>query len=456
MQPLLELVSTPAQMPRMLQIAMQKALVRSGVSVLVLPGDVAGMNIPESSALPFTSPVFDRPCARPSDFDLSRLARLINQSKRVVLFCGYGCKDAHGAIIRLATMLKAPVAHAYRGKQFVEFDNPFNIGMTGLLGFGSAYTAMHECDLLLLLGTDFPYTQFLPNKTRIAQVDIRVDHLGRRSRLDLGLWGDVGETVSALLPLLEEKNDPSFLDDMLGRYREASQKLRVYVDHVGKRKPIHPELVAATLNELAAEDAVFTVDTGMCNVWHARYIRATADRRAIASYMHGSMANALPHAIGAQLLYPQRQVIAMAGDGGLAMLMGELLTLLQYKLPVKLVVFNNSALGMVKLEMEAAGLPDWQTDLVNPNFARMAEAIGFTGIRIEEPGDVRRRLEEALAHPGPVLVDAVTDPNALSMPPHVSIGQLEGFSLAMGKLILSGHIDEVVETIEGNIRNLIP
>ena len=388
-------------MPRMLQIAMQKSLGRSGVSVLVLRGDVAGMNIPDTHAVPFASPVFDRPCARPSDLDLSRLARLINESKRVVLFCGYGCKDAHGATVRLATVLKAPVAHAYRGKQFVEFDNPYDVGMTGLLGFGSAYEAMHECDLLILLGTDFPYTQFLPSKTKIAQVDIPVDHLGRRSRLNLGLWGDVGETVSALLPLVEEKSDRSFLDDMLGTYREAVRKLRVYVDHVDGRKPIHPELVAATLDELAAGDAVFTVDTGMCNVWHARYIRATADRRAIARYMHGSMANALPHAIGAQLLYPQRQVIAMAGDGGLAMLMGELLTVVQYKLPLKIVVFNNSALGMVKLEMEAAGIPDWQTDLVNPNFALMAQALGFKGIRIEEPGDVRRGLEEALAHPVP-------------------------------------------------------
>lgn len=449
-----ELVGAPGQFSRVLQIAMQKAVGLGGVSVIVLPGDVAGQSLPEDPPK-HAQHVFGRPTARPSDTDIARLADLINDAKRVTMFCGYGCQNARVELRQLAEKLNAPVGHAYRGKQFVEFDNPFDVGMSGLLGWGAAYKAMHECDLLLLLGTDFPYPQFLPDGPKVAQVDIRVGHLGRRCPLDLGVWGDVRDTLEALLPLVEPKSDRAFLDKMLEEHREEVRKLRVYVDHVGTRRPIHPELVAAVINELAAEDAIFTVDTGMCNVWHARYVRATLNRRMIASYMHGSMANALPHAIGAQMLYPVRQVVAMAGDGGLAMLMGELLTIVQYKLPVKLVVFNNAALGMVKLEMEAAGLPDWQTDLTKTDFARVAEAVGIHGVRIEDPGNVRTGLEQAFAYDGPVLVDVVTDPNALSLPPHVSFEQMKGFGLTMGKLILSGHIDEVVDTVEGNIRHLV-
>jgi len=306
---------------------------------------------------------------------------------------------------------------------------------------------------LLLLGTDFPYDQFLPTKPKIVQVDVRVDHLGRRSKLDLGLWGDVAETIRALLPLVDAKEDRSFLDGMLSKHRKAVEKLNVYVDHVGDRRPMHPEPVAAALNEIAANDAIFTADTGMCNVWSAHYIAPTKDRRLIASFSHGSMANALPQAIGAQLCYPGRQVIAMCGDGGLAMLMGELLTMTQYDLPIKVLVFNNSALGMVKLEMEVAGLPDWQTDLKNPNFAKVAEAMGIKGIRIENPADLRGGIKQALDHPGPALVDAVTDPNAISLPPHITAEQVEGFALTMGKLVLAGRIDEVVETVEANLRH---
>jgi pyruvate dehydrogenase (quinone) len=346
------------------------------------------------------------------------------------------------------------VGHSYRGKPFVEYDNPFDVGMSGLLGFGAAYQAMHECDLLLLLGTDFPYSKFLPTKPKIAQVDVRVENLGRRSKLDLGLWGDVGETIRALLPMVETKTDRSFLDGMLGKTKEARRRLNVYVDHAGKRTPIHPEPVASALSEIAEADAIFTADTGMCNVWSSRYIRATQERRLIGSFTHGSMANALPQAIGAQCCYPDRQVIAMCGDGGLAMLMGDLLTLTQHDLPIKIVVFNNSALGMVKLEMEVAGLPDYQTDLKNPNFAKLAEAIGIMGVRIENPADVTAGLKKALQHSGPALIDVVTDPNAVSLPSHIAPEMVVGFGLAMGKLVLSGHIDEVVDTIETNLRHI--
>jgi pyruvate dehydrogenase (quinone) len=447
-----ELVSNPKQFSRVLHIAMQNAVGRRGVSVIALPGDVAGMEIsPEG---PARSLVAHLPTVRPSEKDLARLADMINSSKKVALFCGIGCAEAHDDVVALAEKLKSPVGHTYRGKSFVEYNNPFDVGMSGLLGFGAAYQAMHECDLLLLLGTDFPYDKFMPTKPKIAQVDIRVDHLGRRSRLNLGLWGDVGETIRALLPMVEAKADRSFLDANLGKYKEAVRRLNVYVNHVGTRTPMHPEPVAAALSEIAAADAIFTADTGMCNVWSGRYIRSTKDRRLIGSFTHGSMANALPQAIGAQLCYPGRQVIAMAGDGGLAMLMGDLLTLTQYDLPIKIVVFNNSALGMVKLEMEVLGLPDYQTDLKNPNFATLAEAIGMMGVRIENPADVSSGLKKALQHSGPALIDVVTDPNAVSLPSHITPEQVVGFGLTMGKLVLSGHIDEVVDTIETNIRHI--
>jgi pyruvate dehydrogenase (quinone) len=446
-----ELIASPKQMPRTLQIAMQNAIAKGGVGVVVLPGDVAGMPMPDGALS--HGLMTSRPVTRPPDDEVARLADLINDAGRVTLFCGSGCAGAHDELLALAETLKAPIGHAYRAKQFVQYDNPYDVGMTGMLGYGAAYEAMHECDLLLLLGTDFPYDPFMPTRCKIAQVDLRGEHLGRRSRLDLGLCGDVRATLQALLPALTPKGDGMFLEAMQKHHHKARRKLDVYVNHVGKRRPLHPEYVAATLNELASEDAVFTVDTGMCNVWSARYIEATKERRILASYSHGSMANALPQAIGAQFLYPERQVISMSGDGGFAMLMGDFLTLTQYDLPVKVILFNNSALGMVKLEMEAFGIPDWQTDLKNPNFAEVAEAMGVLGVRIEDPAEVRSGLQRALAHPGPALVDVVTDPNALSMPPHITAEQVEGFALSMSKLVLSGHVDEVVATVEANWRN---
>jgi pyruvate dehydrogenase (quinone) len=447
-----ELISNPKQFERVLHIAMQSAVGKGGVSVIVLPGDVAGMELPADGSS--RSLVSRRPASRPAEKELAGLAELINTSKKVVLFCGIGCADSHAEVISLAEMLKSPVGHSYRGKPFVEYENPFDVGMSGLLGFGAAYEAMHECDLLLLLGTDFPYSKFLPTKPKIAQVDVRVENLGRRSKLDLGLWGDVGETIRALLPMVEAKTDRAFLDAMLGKTKEARRRLNVYVDHAGRRTPMHPEPIAAALSEIAEHDAIFTADTGMCNVWSSRYVQATKDRRLIGSFTHGSMANALPQAIGAQCCYPDRQVIAMCGDGGLAMLMGDLLSLTQHNLPIKIVVFNNSALGMVKLEMEVAGLPDYQTDLKNPNFAKLADAIGIMGVRVENPADVSAGLKKALQHSGPALIDVVTDPNAVSLPSHIAPEMVVGFGLAMGKLVLSGHIDEVVDTIETNIRHI--
>ena len=448
-----ELISNPKQFERVLHSAMQNAVGLGGVGVIVLPGDIAGMEIPTEGTPRSLQAGF--PTVRPCDRQLQELAEMINSAKKVAMFCGIGCAAAHAELLALADRLKAPIGHSFRGKPYVEYENPFDVGMNGLLGFGGAYAAVHECDLLLLLGTDFPYEKFLPTKTKIVQLDIRPGRLGRRSRLDLGLLGDVRETIQALLPMIEPKSDRTFLDAMLAKHKEAVRKLNVYVEHIDQqRTPMHPEPVAAALSDAAAEDAIFTADTGMCNVWSARYLRSTKHRRMLASYTHGSMANALPQAIGAQVSHPGRQVIAMCGDGGLAMLLGDLLTITQYDLPIKVVVFDNSALGMVKLEMEVAGLPDYQTDLKNPNFAKLAEAIGIMGVRIEKPADVTAGLKKALQHPGPVLVDVVTDPNAVSLPPHVTVDQLMGFGITMGELVLSGHIDEVVDTVEANIRNI--
>jgi pyruvate dehydrogenase (quinone) len=447
-----ELISNPAQFERVLHIAMQSAMGKGGVGVIVLPGDLAGQEIPAEAAS--RSLVTHRPSIRPGEKDLARLADLINSAKRVALFCGIGCENAHDEVVALAEKVKSPVAHSYRGKPFVEYNNPYDVGMTGMIGFGMAYEAIHECDLLLLLGTDFPYDKFLPTKTKIAQIDIRVERLGRRSKLDLGIWGDVRETLKALLPMLATKPDREYLDAVLRKHQEKLRKMNVYVDHVGKRLPMHPEPVAAALSEVAAPDAIFTADTGMCNVWSARYIKASKDRRMIGSFNHGSMANALPQAIGAQCAYPGRQVISMSGDGGFAMLMGDLLTLTQYDLPIKVLVFDNSALGMVKLEMETGGFPDYQTDLKNPNFAKLAEAVGMMGVRIENPADLTSGLKKALQHPGPALIDVVTDPNALSIPSHADKSQAVGFALALGKMVLAGNLDEVVDTIKGNIRHV--
>jgi pyruvate dehydrogenase (quinone) len=425
---------------------------KRGVSVIVLPGDVAGMEAP--SDVVAHAPVAALPLVRPADDDLARLADLVNGGKKVALFCGIGCAGAHEEVVALAEKLKAPVGYSFRGKEWVEHDNPNAVGMSGLLGWGAAYKAMHECDVLLLLGTDFPYESFMPTAPKIVQIDIRAERLGRRSKLDLGLCGDVRDTLRALLPLVERRVDRAFLDAMLQQHVAARRKLRAYVDQVSKRRPIHPEYVAAALDELAGQDTVFTIDTGMCAVWGARYLRAAAGRRILGSFNHGSMANALPQAVGAQTAYPGRQVISLSGDGGLAMLLGELLTIAQYQLPVKIVLFDNHRLGMVQLEQEAAGLPHYGVELKNPNFAALAEAVGLTGLRVEDPAEVRPALEKALTSSGPVLVDVVTDPNVLSMPPKATIQQAKGFALAMTKMAFTGELSDVMDTVAANWRYL--
>jgi pyruvate dehydrogenase (quinone) len=447
-----QVAATPAQMPRMLQTALQHAVHKKGVAVLGLPGDIT--NLPAETVETTTTLFRNRPVIRPSEDELMQLAELINSNKKITVFCGLGAAEAHKELMELAGKLKSPVAYSYKAKMAIQYDNPYEVGLTGLLGIPSAYHSMHECELLLLLGTDFPYTPFMPVKNKIVQIDMKPERLGRRTKLDMGLCGDIKDTLQALLPFVEIKGDDSFLTQQLEFYKEVKKKLLIYVNDPGKPNAIHPEFVASVINELAASDAIFTVDTGMCCVWAARYIHGTGERKMLGSFNHGSMANAMPQAIGAALACPGKQVIAFCGDGGLTMMLGDLMTIVQYKLPVKIVVFNNRSLGMVKLEMQVAGIPDRETNMLNPNFAKLAEAMGMPGITIDNPADVKSGLEKAFIQDGPVLVAIQTDPNALAMPPKLEFDQMKGFAFYMGRMMLSGRMDEVFKIISSNYKHL--
>jgi pyruvate dehydrogenase (quinone) len=424
-----ELVSQPEQMPRVLEIAMQTAISRRGVAVVVIPGDVALRDaVEQGPRLHFAEP---KPVVRPSDDEIASLARSLNDSKKTTILAGAGCAGAHDELMAVAGALKAPIVHALRGKEFVEYDNPFDVGMTGLLGFSSGYHAMMNCDTLLMLGTDFPYQQFYPKHATVIQVDLRGEQIGRRTKIDLGLVGDVKATLAALSPKLQTKNNEAHLNSSLDHYRQARKGLDDLAKGEPGRKPIHPQYVARMLNELAAEDAIYSCDVGTPTIWAARYLKMNGKRRLLGSFTHGSMANALPQAIGAQVSHPSRQVISLSGDGGLAMLMGDLLSLRQLQLPVKMIVLNNSSLAFVELEMKAAGIVDFGTDLTNPNFAKMAEAAGLLGLRAETPEQVEPMIAQALKHDGPALLEVLVSRQELSMPPTITLEQMEGFSLFM-------------------------
>jgi pyruvate dehydrogenase (quinone) len=444
-------ITSPAQMPRLAELALEAAVLERGVGMVILPGDVGVMEVDHPTGRPLAKA---RPKIRPMDVDLDTLAERIADSRRPLIFGGEGCRDARPEVLQLAQLLHAPVAYTYRGKDVLEADNPNAVGMTGLLGWGGAYRALAECDLLLLLGTDFPYRDFLATDATIVQIDDEPAHLGRRAEVDLPLVGDVGDTLQCLLPRLAQRGDRAFLDAVLDGHREAVERIGTYVTHEGSGQGLRPEMVATAISDLAADDAVFTNDTGMCNVWGARYLRMKPGQRLLASFRHGSMANALPQAIGATIGAPDRQVVALCGDGGFSMLMGELLTLAGLDLPVKLMLFNNSTLGMVRIEMTVAGYIPFGTDVRNPDFGAMARAAGIHGERVERAGDVRPAIERAFAHDGPALIDFVTDPRALSMPPKTTVSQVAGMALAMTKLVFAGDSAEVAETIRSNVRNI--
>ena len=446
-----ELISSAAQSPRTVNSAIRHAVGLGGVAVITLPGDITDLKAVEH--VPTYAPA--RPATlTPNPTDIDEAAALLNKADKVAIFAGAGVEGAHDEVIALADALKAPIGHSLRGKHFIQYDNPFDVGMTGLLGYGAAAEGMNDADVLILLGTDFPYDQFLPD-TPTIQVDTHAEKLGRRTDVGLAIHAQGKPFIEALLPHLRAGRSDSFLKAKIKKHSEIMHApVGAYTRNVEKMRPIHPEYAAHLLNETAAKDAIFTADTGMCNVWTARYIDPLGTRRLIGSLLHGSMANALPMALGAQVAYPGRQVVSVSGDGGLSMLLGELITAKMYDLPVKVVVFNNSTLGMVKLEMLVNGLPDFQTDVPDTNYAEIARAIGFHAERVEDASRLEGAYREAFAAPGPALVEVITDPNALSLPPAITGGQVVGFATAMSKIVLNRGIAEAFSMATSNMRNI--
>jgi pyruvate dehydrogenase (quinone) len=444
-----EMVGIPEQMPRVLEIAMRTAINLSGVAVIVMPGDVLLHDAPDGhSVLPMKSA---RPIVRPNDEELREAAEILNAGEKVTILGGAGCKDAHAELLAAAAALQSPIVHALRGKEYVEYDNPFDVGMTGLIGFSSGYHAMEDCDVLLMLGTDFPYAQFFPTKAKVIQVDIRGNQIGRRTTVTLGLVGSIKDTLAALLPLLNKKDSHVHLDAMVKDYKKVREGLEELAGADENKTPMHPQYVVRKIDQLAADDAIFTCDVGTPTIWAARYLSMNGKRRLLGSFSHGSMASAVPQAIGAQSAFPGKQVVTLSGDGGLAMMLGDLLTLRQQKLPIKMVVFNNGALAFVELEMKAAGIVNYATDLDNPSFAALANAIGIHGVRVERPNDLENALRTAFATPGPALVEVMVNRQELSMPPNISFDQMKGFSLWMAKSVLSGRGDEIVDLAKTNL-----
>ena len=448
-----ELVSGANQMPRVLEVAIREAVGKRGVSVVVMSGDVALQPAAQAATPTPASLLPPAPVVTPRGEILEQLAALLNAGARVTILCGSGCAGAHDDLLALGGRLKAPMVHALRGKEHVEWDNPYDVGMTGLIGFSSGYYAMLDCDVLLMLGTDFPYRQFYPHEVgvRIAQIDLRAEQLGRRTRLDLGVVGDVRATLQALLPLLVQKTDDTHLKQAQAHHTKVRRQLDELASGTGSHRLLHPQQVAKALSDFAAKDAVFTCDVGLPTVWAARYLKMNGQRRLLGSFWHGSMANAMAQAIGAQAAFPGRQVISLSGDGGFTMLMGDFLSLAQLGLPVKVVVFNNGALGFIELEQKSVGFLDFGTGFKNPNFAAMAEAVGIKGIRLEKPSDVEAGISAALRHDGPVLVDAVVNRTELAMPPAVTAEMAKGFTLYMVKAVMSGRGDEVLDLARSNL-----
>lgn len=448
-----EMVNSAEQGERVLHHAIQSTIGGAGVSVLVIPGDVSKQDA--------VDPVFTeskiakgRPVLYPDAAEAADLVEAINKAKKVTLFCGAGCKDAHAEVMALAEKIKAPVGHALGGKMYIQYDNPFEVGMSGLLGYGACHEAMHEADLVIMLGTDFPYNSFLPT-ANVAQVDTNPAHIGRRTKVDLPVVGDVAATIENILPHVEEKTDRAFLDKMLKlHHKKLKDVVDAYTSKVEDHTPIHPEFIANIIDEEAADDAIFTVDTGMCNVWSARYVTPNGKREMIGSFRHGTMANALPMALGAQCADLGRQVVSFSGDGGLGMLMGELLTVKLHELPTKIVVFNNSSLGMVKLEMMVEGMPEFQTDHAAVDFAAIAQAVGITHVKVTDPKKAREQIRQAFAMEGPVLIDVITDPNALSIPPSITMDMLTGFTKAAVRTVFDGGVGHMFDLATSNLRNI--
>lgn len=444
-----EVVENVEQMPRLLQIAMQTARAKSGVAVLVISGDVALQQARHKARQVF--PSFSHPEVIPTPAVLQNIADSLNAAQKITVFCGIGAANAHQSLMELCDTLQAPMVHTVRGKPYLEFDNPYDVGMTGFIGFSSGYYAMESCDTLLLLGTSFPYRQFYPNKAQIIQIDLHGEQLGKRTDIAIGAIGDIDCTLKALLPLLNTKKDSSYLEKARDHYQQARKSLDVLATKTPDKTPLHPQFLAKCIDLAASDDTVFTADVGTPTVWAARYLTMNGKRRILGSFNHGSMANALSQALGAQSAFPDRQVVALCGDGGFSMLMGEVLTLIQQKLPIKVVIFNNGALGFVEMEMHVGGMLDYATNLTNPNFAAMAEAIGIKGIRIESASALADGLKTAFAHKGPAIIDVVVNRNELIIPPTIELEQIKGFSLYMMKAIINGQGAAILDLMNSNL-----
>ena len=444
-----EMISHADQVPRVLEIAIRTAVSLRGVAIVILPGDVALQEAVSSRPfIPFEPP---KAMVYPSKEEIARLAEVLNSAQKVTILGGAGCAGAHSELIQIAGLLQAPIVHAMRGKEYIEYDNPYDVGMTGLLGFSSGYHAMMDSDLLLMLGTDFPYQQFYPPRAFIIQIDIRGEQIARRTKVDFGLVGDVRETLVALKPMLRQKSDKGHLRASLDHYKKSRKDLDSYAVGETGRTPIHPQYVAKVINDVAAHDAIFTCDVGTPTIWAARYLQMNGSRRLLGSFSHGSMSNALPQAIGAQQVFPKRQVICLSGDGGFSMLMGDFLSLKQLNLPVKIIVFNNGALSFVELEMKSAGILTYGTSLINTDFSKLAEAIGILGLRAEKPEQVKPMLNQAIEHNGPALVDVVVNRQELLIPPSINLAEIGGFTLYMIKAVLNGRGDEIVDLAKTNL-----
>lgn len=443
-----EVVNSKEQMPRLLNIAIQTALAKRGVSVLVISGDMA---LQKLTSAPGMAPSMPRPVIVPHADELQQMADILNKGKSITVFCGNGCEGAHKELMALCDILKAPTVHTLRGKSFVEYDNPYDVGMTGLLGFSSGYYAMESCDTLLLLGTSFPYRQFYPTDADIIQVDIRGEQLGKRTAIKLGVVGDVKATIQALLPLLKKSKDTAHLEKAANHYRKTRKEFDGLASGKAGKKPIHPQYLTKMCSDVADDDAIFTFDVGTPTIWSARYLKVNGKRRLLGSFNHGSMANALSQAIGVQASFPDRQVVALCGDGGFTMLMGDVLTLIQHKLPIKIVIFNNGSLGYVAMEMMVSGFLDFGTDLINPNFAEMAKAIGLFGVRVEDPADLEKGLNQAFTHKGPAIIDVVINKNELAMPPTLTLEEAKGFGLFLMKAVINGDGNQVLELAKDNL-----
>jgi pyruvate dehydrogenase (quinone) len=444
-----ELISQPDQMPRVLEIAMQTALSQRGVAVVALPGDIALKEaVVQKPRVRFHDAT---PNVSPSEEEINLLVDVLNRSRKVTILGGAGCAGAHAELIELAGKLKAPIVHAMRGKEFIEYENPFDVGMTGLLGFSSGYLAMMNCETLVMIGTDFPYENFFPEHATVVQIDLRGEQIGRRTKVDFGFVGDAKTTLRALLPKLQKNENEVHLKECVEHYRKARKGLDELAAADSGKKPIHPQHVARVVDQLAADDAIFTCDVGTPTIWAARYLRMNGKRRLLGSFSHGSMANALPQAIGAQMSHPGRQVISLSGDGGFAMLMGDVLTLRQHQLPVKLIVFKNDSLAFVELEMKAAGFVEFGTDLHNPDFTKIAEGAGLLGVKAETPDQVEPVIAQALKHDGPALVEVAVSRQELSMPPTITYEQAKGFSLFVLRAVLSGRGDELIDLAKVNL-----